>query len=80
MKKQKSILENLVTKFNKTSYWISRVDKNVEVTPEEAEYAKEHEHEVRLAFEEAARRRGLIYDSIPYFSVTDNTIQMVLEH
>lgn len=80
MKKQKSTLENLVTKFNKTSYWISRVDKNVEVTPEEAEYAKEHEVEVRRAFEEAARRRGLRYDSIPYFSVTDNTIQMVLEH
>ncbi len=80
MKKQKSILENLVTKFNKTSYWVSRVDKNVEVTPEEAEYAKEHEYEVRRAFEEAARRRGLRYDSIPYFSVTDNTIQMVLEH
>ncbi len=80
MKKQKSILENLVTKFNKTSYWISRVDKNVEVTTEEAEYAEEHEDEVRLAFEEAARRRGLRYDSIPYFSVTDNTIQMVLEH
>lgn len=80
MKKQKSILENLVTKFNKTSYWVSRVDKNVYVTPEEAEYAKEHEAEVRLAFEEAARRRGSRYDSIPYFSVTDDTIQMVLEH
>ena len=80
MKKQKSILENLVTKFNKTSYWISRVEKDVEVTPEEAEYAREHEDEVRRAFEEAAERRGLRYDSIPYFSVTDNTIQMVLEH
>ena len=80
MKKQKNILENLVTKFNKTSYWISRVDKNVQVTPEEAEYAKEHEDEIRLAFEEAARKRGSRYHSIPYFSVTDDTIQMVLEH
>ena len=79
MKKQKSILENLVTKFNKTSYYVSRVDKDVEVTPEEAEYAREHEDEVRRAFEEAAERRGSRYNCIPNFSVTDNTIQMVLE-
>ena len=79
MKKQKSTLENLVTKFNKTSYWVSRVDKDVEVTLEEAEYAKEHEDEVRLAFEEAAEKRGSKYHSIPYFNVKDEIIEMVLE-
>lgn len=79
MKKEKSILENLVTKFNKTSYWVSRVDKDVEVTPEEAEYAKEHEDEVRLAFEEAAKKRGSRYRFIPYFGVKDDTIELVLE-
>ena len=79
MKKQKSTLENLVTKFNKTSYWVSRVDKDVEVTPEEAEYAKEHEDEVRLAFEEAAKKRGSRYRWIPHFRVVDDTIELVLE-
>ena len=79
MAKEKNTLENLVTKFNKTSYWVSRVDKDIEVTPEEAEYAKEHEDEVRLAFEKAAEKRGSKYHSIPYFNVKDDTIQMVLE-
>ena len=79
MKKEKSILENLVTKFNKTSYWVSRVDKDVEVTPEEAEYAKEHENEVRIAFEEAAKKRGSRYRWIPHFRVADDTIELVLE-
>lgn len=76
---KKTILETLVTKFNKTPQWISRVDRNIEITPEEAEWAEEHQDELMKAFEEAARKRHMRYNCCPYLKVSGDMIEVAME-
>lgn len=77
---KKSILETLVAKYNKTPMKISRVEKTINITPEEAEWARENQGELMEAFEEAASKRHSKWQNCPYLEVIgDDFIELVME-
>lgn len=80
MKKEKEIIDSLVSKISKEEGTILKLYKWVSITPEESYWAENHQEELMKAITEAAMENEEICDHCTNMEIYDDAILVDMEN
>lgn len=80
MEKDKEIIDSLVSKISDAKETILKVYKWVDITPEESEWAENHQEELMAAISKAAMENEEICDHCTNLEIYDDAILVDMEN